>query len=112
MILKGDPSLARKEVSLKMLVKTWQLKDQGFLINFRAMGIPKANRQQVVKESIEEFQSEFKQLKREFEDVFNMPDGLPPIRQIDHRIQLEGTDPINIKPYHTTCSKKMKLKIW
>ena len=37
-ILKGDPSLTRREVSLKML-KTWQPEDQGFLIDFKAMGI-------------------------------------------------------------------------
>lgn len=42
-ILKGDPSLTRMEVSLKMLVKKWQL-DQGFLIDFRAMGISKVDK--------------------------------------------------------------------
>lgn len=99
-ILKGDPSLTRMEVSLKMLVKTWQLEDQGFLIDFRAMGIPKGNQHIMVKEFVEEFRAKFEQLQREFEDVFNMPVELPMMRQIDHRIQLkEGMDPINVRPY-------------
>lgn len=55
-ILKGDLSLTRMEVSLKMLVMTWQPDDQGFLIDFRAMGIPIIDRQLVVKGSVEEFQ--------------------------------------------------------
>ncbi|TYK29724.1 ty3-gypsy retrotransposon protein [Cucumis melo var. makuwa] len=56
-ILKGDLSLTRMEVSLKMLVMTWKPDDQGFLIDFRAMGIPKIDRQLVVKGSGEEFQA-------------------------------------------------------
>lgn len=54
-ILREDPSLTRMEVSLKMLVKTWQPKDEEFLIDFRAMSISKGDRKIVVKESMEEF---------------------------------------------------------
>ena len=43
-ILKGDPSLTRVEISLKVLVKMWQSDDQEFLVDFRAMGISKTNR--------------------------------------------------------------------
>ena len=79
-ILKGDPSLTRMEISLKMLVKTWQSDDQGFLVDFRAMGIPKTDRMLMATKSIEEIQPEMEQLQKEFEDVFVMPDGLPPMR--------------------------------
>ncbi|KAL0545922.1 hypothetical protein IC582_015819 [Cucumis melo] len=110
-ILKGDPSLTRMEISLKVLVKTWQPDDQGFLVNFRAMGIPKADRELVVTDAVEDYQSEFAQLQQEFSDVFEMPDGLPPIRRIDHRIQLkEGTDPINVRPYRYPHAQKNEIE--
>ncbi|KAA0062793.1 ty3-gypsy retrotransposon protein [Cucumis melo var. makuwa] len=38
-ILKRDPSLTRMKISLKVLVKTWQLDEQGFLVDFRTIGI-------------------------------------------------------------------------
>ena len=54
-ILKRDPSLTRMEISLKMLVKTWQSDDQGFLVDFRAMGIPKTDRMLMAIELLEFF---------------------------------------------------------
>ena len=62
-ILKGNPSLTRMEISLKMLVKTWQPDDQGSLFDFRAMGISKADRMLVAAESIEVVQPEMEQLQ-------------------------------------------------
>ncbi|KAE8648175.1 hypothetical protein Csa_018448 [Cucumis sativus] len=54
----------------------------------------------MVQESVEELQPEFEQLQLEFDDVFNMSAKLPPMRQVDHRIQLkEDTDPINVRSY-------------
>ncbi|KAA0037918.1 ty3-gypsy retrotransposon protein [Cucumis melo var. makuwa] len=43
-VLKGDPSLTRMEISLKMLMKQWQPNDRGYLVDFRSMGISKADR--------------------------------------------------------------------
>lgn len=57
-ILKGDPSFSQMEFSL---VKTWQPEDQGFLINFWAMGIPKADRE-VVTEIVEDLRLKFDHL--------------------------------------------------
>ncbi|TYK05775.1 putative retroelement pol polyprotein [Cucumis melo var. makuwa] len=110
-ILKEDPSLTRMEVSLKMLVKQWHLEDQGFLINFRAMGISKTDRQLIIKESVEELRPKFEQLELQFIDIFNMPAKLPPMRQVDHRIQLkEGTDPINVRPYRYPHAQKNEIE--
>ena len=110
-ILKGDPSLTKMEISLKVLVKTWQLDDQGFLVDFRAMGIPKADWMLVATESMEEIQPEIEQLQNEFEDVFVMPNRLPPMRQIDHKIQLkEGTNPINVRPYRYPHAQKNEIE--
>ncbi|KAL0548488.1 hypothetical protein IC582_012941 [Cucumis melo] len=110
-ILKGDPSLTRMEISLKVLVKTWQSDDQRFLVNFKAMGIFKMDLELVVTDSVEDYQPEFEQLPQEFSDIFEMPDGLPPMRQIDHRIQLkEGTDPINVRPYRYPHAQKNEIE--
>ncbi|XP_016900395.2 uncharacterized protein LOC107990885 [Cucumis melo] len=46
-VLKGDPSLTRMEISLKMLMKQWQPNDRGYLVDFRSMGISKADSKDV-----------------------------------------------------------------
>ncbi|KAL4032139.1 hypothetical protein IC575_005203 [Cucumis melo] len=90
-VLKGDPSLTRMEVSLKM-----------------SMGVSRADWQLTVSEAVEELRPEFEQLEREFADVFNMPSEL---RQVDHRIQLkEGTDPINVRPYRYPHVQKNEIE--
>ena len=58
----------------------WQLDDQGLLVYFRAMGIPKVDRLLVVTDSIEEFQLEFERFQHEFSDIFDMPNGLPTMK--------------------------------
>nr|GEZ34527.1 hypothetical protein [Tanacetum cinerariifolium] len=48
---------------------------------------------------------------QEFEDVFVVPNGLPPNRSHDHRIPLkEGTQPINIRPYKHPPTQKDAIK--
>lgn len=37
LLLKRDPSLTRKEMSLKVLTHAWDVADQGFLAEFRGM---------------------------------------------------------------------------
>ncbi|TYK03080.1 ty3-gypsy retrotransposon protein [Cucumis melo var. makuwa] len=109
-VLKGDSSLTRMEISLKMLIKQWQLDDRGYLVDFRAMGVTKADRQLTVGETVEELQPEFELLELEFADIFELPAGLPPPRQIDHRIQLkEGTDPSMSAPTDT-CTPVILVK--
>lgn len=36
-ILKGEPTLEKTERSLKMITKTWEVEDQGFLLEFQNM---------------------------------------------------------------------------
>lgn len=46
---------------------------------------------------------EFEEVQNLFNDyqfVFALPGGLPPKRNVDHRIQLaKGTNPDNVRPY-------------
>lgn len=110
-VLKGDLSLIRMEVSLKMLMKQWHPEDKGFLVDFRSMGVSRTDRQLTVSEAAEELRPEFEQFEREFADIFDMPAGLPPLKHIHHRIQLkEGTNPINVRPSITFIFRRTKLR--
>ncbi|GJY99870.1 retrotransposable element Tf2, partial [Tanacetum coccineum] len=49
----------------------------------------------------------------EYNDVFEVPKELPPVRSHDHRIPLkEGTPTINIRPYGTLLLKKMLFRVF
>lgn len=39
--LKGDPTLTKSEVSLKVMSKSWEVEDQGFLIKFQHLEVEK-----------------------------------------------------------------------
>ncbi|KAA0034007.1 Ty3/gypsy retrotransposon protein [Cucumis melo var. makuwa] len=110
-VLKGDLSLTKMEVSLKMLMKQWHPEDRGFLVDFRSMGVSRTDRQLTVSEAAEELRPEFEQLEWEFADIFDMPVRLPPLKYIHHRIQLkEGTDPINVRPYRYLHIQKNEIE--
>ncbi|RVW31621.1 Transposon Tf2-11 polyprotein [Vitis vinifera] len=52
-----------------------------------------------------------KQILGEFEDVFQEPFKLPPLREIDHHIPLkEGTQPINVRPYRYAYFQKAEIE--
>ncbi|KAL0540733.1 hypothetical protein IC582_020746 [Cucumis melo] len=74
-------------------------------------GSEKTDRQLTVGETVEELQLEFELLEQEFADIFELPAGLPPLRQIDHRIQLkDGTDPINVRLYRYPHVQKNEIE--
>ncbi|GJW15115.1 retrovirus-related pol polyprotein from transposon TNT 1-94 [Tanacetum coccineum] len=54
-----------------------------------------------------ELQSEIKQLLEEFDDVFAVPNCLPPNKSLDHIIPLkEGVTSVNIRPYRYPPTQK------
>ncbi|KAH9724161.1 hypothetical protein KPL70_007389 [Citrus sinensis] len=56
-------------------------------------------------------QPDIQQLLSEFEDVFQEPSNLPPLREIDHHIPLkEGTQPINVRPYRYAYFQKAEIE--
>lgn len=50
-------------------------------------------------------------LLENFNDIFQPPSSLPPIRDIEHHITLkEGTDPINFRPYRYAHFQKEEIE--
>ncbi|KAL4017058.1 hypothetical protein IC575_024732 [Cucumis melo] len=48
---------------------------------------------------------------KQFEDVFEWPEQLPPRRKIEHHIHLkEGTNPINVRPYRYGYQQKAEME--
>lgn len=51
------------------------------------------------------------QLLKDYDDLFQEPHALPPIRLHDHRIPLkEGTQPINVRPYRYPTFQKGEIE--
>lgn len=47
----------------------------------------------------------------EFEEVFREPQGLPPVRQWDHKILIkDGVDPMNVRPYRYPYVMKAEIE--
>ncbi|GJX32271.1 putative mitochondrial protein [Tanacetum coccineum] len=64
-----------------------------------------------MKEISEELQPELQDAVEEFADVFVVPKELPLSRTCDHRIPLlEGTNPINIRPYSYPLTQKEAIE--
>ena len=50
--------------------------------------------------SLPQSQHDLQQLLHEFEDIFQESRKLPPIREIDHHINMkEGIELVNVRPY-------------
>ncbi|KAL4281132.1 hypothetical protein GQ457_03G012130 [Hibiscus cannabinus] len=55
--------------------------------------------------------SEFKQLLHEFQEVFQEPQGMPPIRKQDHAIILKtDAQPVNLRPYRFAHHHKAEVE--
>lgn len=51
------------------------------------------------------------ELLKNYEELFQEPTQLPPKREIDHSITLkEGTEPINVRPYHYAHFQKAEIE--
>ncbi|GJX36593.1 putative mitochondrial protein [Tanacetum coccineum] len=79
--LCGDPSLCRSKLSLKAMEKSLKANAECYLVELKELDAHKSSHQGVNTEP-------FKKLLLQFEDVFNMPFGLPPTRAHEHAINL------------------------
>ncbi|GJZ44542.1 putative mitochondrial protein [Tanacetum coccineum] len=75
--LCGDPCLYRSKLSLKAMEKSLTANAECYLVELKELGAHKSSHQGVNTEP-------FKKLLLQFEDVFNMPFGLPPTRAHEH----------------------------
>ncbi|GJT14193.1 ty3-gypsy retrotransposon protein [Tanacetum coccineum] len=102
--LCGDPSLCRSKLSLKAMEKSLTANAECYLVELKELDAHKSSHQGVNTEP-------FKKLLLQFEDVFNMPFGLPPTRAHEHAINLrEGTTPVSIRPYRYPQVQKDEIE--
>lgn len=101
--LKGDSQLERTCISLKAMVKTLQKEGHGILLEF--------NQLEGQKEEEHQIPAALRPLTDRFQQVFQMPEGLPPHRKIEHAINLKsGTNPISVRPYRYPQYQKDKIE--
>ncbi|GKA44497.1 reverse transcriptase [Tanacetum coccineum] len=108
MVLRGTPKSNSEWMSGN---KQNKMERQGKQPEFSSMQLcvfPSAEVSLMRLEGIsKELDPELQHVVDEFADVFVVPKELPPRRPCDHRIPLlEGTNPINIRPYRHPPTKK------
>jgi hypothetical protein len=102
-LIQGDPAMCNRQASWKAMIKAMSNDGVGFYVHT----VTDSNN-----EGTEWVKSEeWNQIISEFEDVFNMPSGLPPIRDYDHAIQLkpDATVP-NLRPYRYPFYQKNEIE--
>ncbi|KAA0045136.1 ty3-gypsy retroelement transposase [Cucumis melo var. makuwa] len=106
-----DPSLTKKGVSLKSMMKSWEGEDQGFLVECRAIEgkVPVAT---FYEEKVESpVDNSIPPLLKKIADVFEWSETLPPKRGIEHYIHLkQGTNPVNVRPYRYANQQKEEME--
>lgn len=100
-ILQGDRSLVRSQVSLKSIMKTFEKEDQGVSIELSAVvqwGVGEAREH--IADYLSKLQPEIQKVIQSFRVVFEPSNQLPPPRDHDHAIELEpGARVVNVRPY-------------
>ena len=92
-ILVGDPSLVRAQLSLKAMIRTLQKEGGGSLMECNQL----EHNDSAVGTVVPEF---LQAVMQEHHSVFQQPPRLPPQRGHDHAITLqEGSNPVGVRPY-------------
>ncbi|KAL0542645.1 hypothetical protein IC582_008834 [Cucumis melo] len=110
--IKGDPSLTKARISLKNMMKHWEEKDSGFLIECRSLQVRTVGDEEHCLLNTEAVSKELiSSVIKQYQDVFDWPEKLPPRREIEHHIHLkDGTDPINVRPYRYGFQQKGEME--
>ena len=99
--IKGDRGLCRSLVSVKSLLRVLQQEKEGLLVEMRNLEQQKP----------QQTTSVIHDLLTEFEDVFSLPQGLPPHRGHEHSIILkDGIEPISVRPYRYAQAQKDEIE--
>lgn len=94
--VRADPSLAKTLISPRTLLKVAEVEAVSLLWVIESSKEPQKYEQVLT----ETQQDQLQQLLKEFEQVFTVPERLPPNRDVDHSIPIKGgTDPVNVRPY-------------
>lgn len=96
--VKGDPSLSKALISPQALMKVTEIEGVSMLWGVETeccnMGDELQN------DLPEDEMRQLQQVLEDFAQVFSEPEGLPPNRNVDHRIPIKaGVDPVNVCPY-------------
>ncbi|CAA7053501.1 unnamed protein product [Microthlaspi erraticum] len=101
--LQGDPSLCNSAVSLKALWKAVEDQGEGMIVEYYGL--------QVVGVDEEPITEAFSALLDEFGEIFNEPEGLPPSRGKEHRIELQaGASPVSVRPFRYPQAQKAEIE--
>lgn len=94
-VVQGDPNLAKTMISPKALMKISDIEAVSVLWNAETeIGATDTRNSEVLADWEEQ---QLHHLLEEFARVFAVPNGLPPKREVDHRIPIKaGVDPINV----------------
>lgn len=104
--ISGDPSLLRSQVSLNSMEKLAEKEEVVFLLELQTLFEASSGDHKLKSPSLG-----VKRLLKEFESVFNLPQGLPPKRNREHAITLQsGNSPINIRPYRYSHVQKDEIE--
>ncbi|GKB08561.1 putative mitochondrial protein, partial [Tanacetum coccineum] len=99
--IKGDRGLCRSLVSIKSLLRVFHQEKEGLLVEM--INLEQQNPQPTT--------SDINDLLAEFEDVFSLPQGLPPCRGHEHSIILkDGIEPISVRPYRYAQAQKDEIE--
>ncbi|GJS64184.1 putative mitochondrial protein [Tanacetum coccineum] len=103
--IKEETGLSRTLVSLKSMVRSLQKEKKGFLVEMKQLDDTQAEA------TITGTSFDIGGLLAEYEDVFNLPSGLPPSRDHEHFIVLkDSTTPISVRPYRYPYIQKNKIE--
>ncbi|XP_017431908.1 uncharacterized protein LOC108339280 [Vigna angularis] len=107
--IKGDPTLTRRMVIPKVLLKEKEIEAMTLLWSLSQAEAVEADGEAERWAPTQE--AGLKQIMSNFDGVFREPQGLPPERKVDHRIPLkEGTEPISVRPYRYPHLMKTKIE--
>ena len=102
--LQGDFGLTKSQVTLTAMAKALKQGGQGVFVELNHMGIED-------KLDTIEIPEDMGRVIQQFQEVFKMPKGLPPVWGREHAIVLkEGINPINVHPYRYPQIQKGEIE--
>ncbi|CAJ2679667.1 unnamed protein product [Trifolium pratense] len=100
-MIQGDPSMCNSQVNWRTLLKAISKEGMGFYVH----------EVQAENQSNHGINSDWEEVIVRFEEVFNMPTGLPPPREHDHAIVLQpGASIPNRRPYRYPFYQKNEIE--